>query len=451
MDTTEKLDKCIAEYRELSISDCYTPQRRGQLFNDLIKSTLNAHNVWAVSNHISIGEIDVCFKVNEKRILLEAKWEKNKTSIDPIAKLGLRISQRMPNNYGIVLSMSGFTTDAIKQIEGPGRPNIICIGKDVFESIVLGIIDAEDLFEACIDAASFQGKFYLQLGDILKYLPRKEIRSYVDIKNLSTGLNLNNELIDSLKPIGNISCFEILYSGLPFGQNGISICKKNIYLTLIDGIYEVSKSLNKLIDVDCPQNRVIFEPVTKQIFFIKNGSVLSQDSSGVVLPRLQRYPGHVRLFEFNGSVNILSNGNNFTKPKIPVKIVKDILGEGIELTFDYPASECVDACLTSSDNTAIIGSGGLTFYTNTTKIWNKQVVNGASVTYYNEYIYYLERGTKLFRIDESGENVEKLCEFDVMGSVGDFDIIDEKQFIFHLFYDLGNHRHRSYVVNVNLG
>jgi hypothetical protein len=58
------------------------------------------------------GEIDVSFTLDGRRYILEAKWEQTKTNVDPLAKLSLRLDQRMAGTIGVFISMAGYTPDA---------------------------------------------------------------------------------------------------------------------------------------------------------------------------------------------------------------------------------------------------------------------------------------------------------------------------------------------------
>ncbi len=171
------LNECVEEYAELKSLIGITEQQRGQRFNELIAKTLNAHHVYAVANQRNIGEIDVAFRIKDKRFILEAKWEKSKINIDPISKLGLRINQRIPNNLGIIISMSGYTSEALTQMQGAGRPNVLLIEKDIFEVLLHANIDAEALFDACVDVAAFEGQMHILLSDVFKYLPKRRLNT----------------------------------------------------------------------------------------------------------------------------------------------------------------------------------------------------------------------------------------------------------------------------------
>jgi hypothetical protein len=427
------MDECIKEYYVLKSLEGLTEQQRGQKFNSLIAKILNAHQISAISDQRNKGEIDVCFRISDKRFILEAKWEKSRISMDPIAKLGLRINQRIPNNLGVILSMSGYTIDALKQMDQVGRPNILLLGKDIFEALLNANIDAEDLFDSCVDVAAFEGRMYIKLADVFKYLPAKKIDFSIspEIKP-----EVDKEIFSLLTPKGkNIREFKVIKADLPFGQNGISIEDKTIYITLIDGLYKFDQeNFTKSNSIENPQNRCVFDSKKKMMFFIKNYSAMAINAKEDYVSISKRYPGHVRIFKNNNQIHLISNGDDFCNPKKPVRVIADITGKQEELVFDYPICCCVDACFTPEGDCAIIGSSGLIYYKNLNRVWSIDVLNGASVSYFNKKIYYLENGVNLKSVDQDGKNITDICEFQLGGSVGDFAIFDEGEYYFHLCY-----------------
>src|SRR5260370_41720098 len=90
----------------------YTPQSRGVRFNWLIGEMLRRHFIDATHGVVGAGEVDVAFSVESQRFIAEAKWEKEATSTDAIAKLQKRVRQRLRGTIGVFISMGGDTADA---------------------------------------------------------------------------------------------------------------------------------------------------------------------------------------------------------------------------------------------------------------------------------------------------------------------------------------------------
>lgn len=393
---------------------------------------LSAHHIDARSSQRSKGEIDVCFRINDKRFILEAKWEQGRINIDPIAKLGLRINQRIPNNLGIILSMSGYTRDALQQMNEAGRPHVLLIEREVFEAMLYGTVEADLLFEACVDVASFEGIYHITLSEVLKYIPGKHRQFTID-ESINTPVD--DSLLQRLHPQGNVSVFEVVKADLPFGQSGISIAGSTVYVTLTDGIYVIDGGrFVRQYAIDNPQNRCIHSVPQGKTFFIRNGSAMAVDQSGNPSIISKKYPGHVRLFRWNDEINLISNGDDFASPVKPVRLIRDITGKAAEIVCNYPVSCCVDSCIIGDNRYAVIGSAGLRFYEEHRQQWHLDVLNGASVTFFEGHIFFLENGVRLRSIDVNGGNLKTLAAFNLDGSVGDFDLLNAREFYFHLCY-----------------
>ena len=428
------LDNCIETYGQLVRLENMTPQERGQQFNDLIARVLEAHHIPARATQKSKGEIDVTFRVNEKRFILEAKWEQGRINMDPIAKLGLRINQRIPNNMGIVLSMSGFTADTIEQMDQAGRPHVILIQRDIFEAILYGAFDADALFDACVDVAAFEGNYCLNISDVFRYLPRK---SYSFSISDTVDDPVSEEVKENLRPQGTFSEFRIIKADLPFGQNGISHDGKAVFLTLSDGVYAYDgKRFVKLHSIDNPQNRCIHDPNSGKIYFVRDGAVLALDKEENLYVVSKRRPGHVRLFG-NQSINVISNGSEFSEPPYPVILVRDLIGDNLQITTTYPPNCAIDACFIDQDRFAVIGSAGLRIFESTQQKSSLRVTNGASVSFNAGRLFFLENGVHLKSVDLKGEDLTSIIRFNLGGSVGDFTIFNTNEFYFHLYYQEG--------------
>lgn len=106
--TALRFHELIDEYGRMRRLEDTTPQRRGQQFNHFIAELLGNWGTDRVQVNVrGVGEIDVAFAVDGTRFLLEAKWEKEPVSFDPIAKLSRRITQRLSGTRGVFLSDVG--------------------------------------------------------------------------------------------------------------------------------------------------------------------------------------------------------------------------------------------------------------------------------------------------------------------------------------------------------
>jgi hypothetical protein len=145
-----------------------TPQRHGQRLNDFVAELLRCWGLdRAQANVRSVGEIDVAFAIDGMRFVLEAKWEQEPVSFDPIAKLSRRITQRLVGTRGVFLPMSGYTDDALRDMLRGQQPDMLLLDRTHLEAMLSGLLSPHDLFTELVDRASYRGEVYVQLTDLV--------------------------------------------------------------------------------------------------------------------------------------------------------------------------------------------------------------------------------------------------------------------------------------------
>jgi Holliday junction resolvase-like predicted endonuclease len=163
-----RLRELIDEYARLRRLEGMTPQRRGQRFNEFIAELLDYWGLERIEANVrSVGEIDVAFACDGTRFVLEAKWEKEPVSFDPIAKLSRRISQRFIGTRGVFLSMSGYTGEAQTDMLRGQQPDMLLLDRTHFEAMLSGLLSPRDLFTKLIDRASYRGELLVALKDLI--------------------------------------------------------------------------------------------------------------------------------------------------------------------------------------------------------------------------------------------------------------------------------------------
>ncbi|MFG3582304.1 restriction endonuclease [Micromonospora chersina] len=171
---SEKWRSLVAEYAELRRPNSgMTRQARGQRFNSMIAELLTAFGLRAQSDVRSVGELDVVFTYLGRRFILEAKWEQTKTSTGPVAKLQRRVEQRMAGVTGVFLAMKGFTDDAVDEIDKGRRLDVLLLDQTHWEAMLSGFVPPQELFDLVTDAASFHGRAYTPLADLLRQRPNR--------------------------------------------------------------------------------------------------------------------------------------------------------------------------------------------------------------------------------------------------------------------------------------
>ncbi|MFG1678060.1 hypothetical protein [Micromonospora sp. NPDC049282] len=162
----------VAEYRALQRLDGgMTPQKRGQRFNGLVADLLTVFGISARPDQRSVGEIDVTFRHGNRPFILEAKWERQKTSTGPIAKLQRRVEQRMVGVTGVFLAMEGYTGEALDDLVRGRRLDIVLLDRSHWEAMLAGFVPPQELLDLVVDAAAFKGEAYTPLYKLLAHKP----------------------------------------------------------------------------------------------------------------------------------------------------------------------------------------------------------------------------------------------------------------------------------------
>ncbi len=170
MHDTVRLRALIAGYYRLRSLDggTMTPQIRGARFNEFLADLLG---LWGIDGRASTatpaGEIDVRFALDGQRYIAEAKWEQSKTDAGPLAKLGLRLRQRMPGTIGVFVSMAGYTSDALTALPDAGGRSILLLDRSHVEAMVGGLVPPDELLDLALDHAAYTGEAYVPLLDLL--------------------------------------------------------------------------------------------------------------------------------------------------------------------------------------------------------------------------------------------------------------------------------------------
>jgi Holliday junction resolvase-like predicted endonuclease len=225
-----KFRDLVDEYRRL-VNGSLSPQERGRRFNSLIAEVLQCWGIRANPNNRSAGEIDVVFELNGDRFILEAKWEKEKIAIAPIAKLQKRVKQRLAGTIGIFLSMSGYTEEALTDIKDGERLEVILFMKEHWEAFLSGFFSPDEIISHALDKAHFDGMPLALLSGLYSSM---SLESIPPIR-----FDCPQQLVLPLKNITSDIRAEVLISNLPFPNMGPGICEikpGNLLVTLSDGI-----------------------------------------------------------------------------------------------------------------------------------------------------------------------------------------------------------------------
>lgn len=264
-----KLQSLIEEYSRLRGLQGYTPQSRGQRLNSFIADLLECWGIQAISNVRGKGEIDVGFEMEGRHFVVEAKWEDGPIGTEPITKLQKRLSQRLGGTIGLFLSMSGFSSEAIKELGEGGQPMLSLLSREHLEAMLSGFIPPDELISLIIKKASFYGESFVRPQSLFETTQPDEL-----------GVNFGppDEIINKGLVKESIPGFQanVVVSNLPYGQSGVAEYSRNkVLLTLQQGIYSIDydrKRINIFFGMpNCSRNVLV--PRKGTVFIVRKAGV----------------------------------------------------------------------------------------------------------------------------------------------------------------------------------
>lgn len=255
MDSTIR-NQLIKQYKDLESLRDINPQRRGQLFNGFIARIIDAYGHKAKANNYGgPGEIDVAFTINGTRYILEAKWEKKRIDEEPISKIRTRVNQRLAGTVGIVLSMSGFTKKALKNMRLGQRLEVLLLTKEHFEALLYGFLNPVDLFENILNNAHFNGEPLT----LIKNLAQASI--HLDKFDWSKDFSINFEIREGFE------VEKILEGGIEISKYLHYAPHEGLLTKAEEFIVKVNTAKQKLIEVNGIPEIYDYAPINDGCFY----------------------------------------------------------------------------------------------------------------------------------------------------------------------------------------
>ena len=194
--------------------DGFTPITRGQRFNGLLAEMFEAWGHRSLVDTNEHGNMDVVFAIGETRLVLEAKWEEDKTPIDPITKLQKRVKQRLGGTIGVFVSMAGYTGPALRDLKEGERLEVVLLTREHVEAMLTGFCPPEELFELMLDEAHFHGVPTRSLAELLRDDRPKGLP-------VIAGDSLGSSPASKLAP--GVNAEWLAFRSIPSGQSGLSV------------------------------------------------------------------------------------------------------------------------------------------------------------------------------------------------------------------------------------
>jgi hypothetical protein len=162
------VDDLVDVYQTLDRMPGKQAAERGRRFNAFLADLLRRDGVDASSDQPGQDgwdEIDVHFTLGDTAYILEAKWTGKRVSWDPVSKLRDRLKNRPRGVRAVVVSMSGYTREAL--IQSRSFADVFLLDRSHVEALVSGLMTGPQLFYALWSVTSRRGGSYAPLRDLL--------------------------------------------------------------------------------------------------------------------------------------------------------------------------------------------------------------------------------------------------------------------------------------------
>jgi len=141
------------------------PKERGKQLESFLTevfllSGLEAYGPFKTSEE----QIDGVVRFDGITYLVEAKWTKRKASGSILARLSDRLRRRPEGTRGILISVSGFTRNAVDYFLKISRPNVILIDGNELKWVVERAVSLSSLLSIKTRALELEGKPYRRLA-----------------------------------------------------------------------------------------------------------------------------------------------------------------------------------------------------------------------------------------------------------------------------------------------
>jgi hypothetical protein len=352
-----KLLALIQEYKRLRELEGFTPQTRGQRFNSFIAELLQCWRIDATSNIRGSGEIDVAFELNGRHFILEVKWEQEPINTGAVAKLQKRLRQRLAGTIGLLLSMSGFTPDAIKDLKEGEQLSALLLTREHLEAMLSGFLAPDEILSTAVRRAS-------NYGD--GFVPLRQLFDPINLVDLDVTFGIPDELKNRELIIESVPNFEatVLASNFSMRQSGMAeLGNSKILLSLEQGVflYDPNKnSLSVFLGIpNCSRNPLVAQDGA---VYIVRGRGIARIKDKAFEIVAGGFVGNVCLFPGNDEdVWVFSNGlhgvADWDRPQ--VTLLGKALGDEVRTIINYAPGWGQNAALLDNERFLIVGSSGL--------------------------------------------------------------------------------------------
>ncbi len=414
----KKLRDLIKEYGSLCRLRDHTPQTRGQRLNHFVAELLQCWGIDAVANVRGRGEIDVGFELEGRRFVAEAKWETAPIGMEPIAKLQKRLRQRLGGTIGLVISVSGYTEEAIRDLKEGEQLMVLLLSQEHLEAMLSGFISPGELLNGLITRASWLGE---------GFAPPTSLFETSKVGELGISFSCPGEIPTLIEEAVPGFRAEAVASSLPFGQTGIAeMSLDTVLVTLQQGLFTLDlekHTANVCLPIPgCSRNALIGSDGS--IYVVRKAGV-GRIKDGHFSIVAGGFCGNVCLFQGNRNDTwVFANGYfGSLGGSLPVvSRLGEAIGNETVLEVNYPAACGVNAALVEEGRFLIVGSAGIAVVDleGSADVITRDLVNPMGLMHYSGSHFVVAWGeVELSDLDVSTCSHRKLAHFGLQGSVSE--------------------------------
>lgn len=161
------LETLNQEFRRLCSmpTDPQSKQRRGFEFQELLRGLFRSHDLDPRGSFAQAGEqTDGSISLDGTIVLVEARWTDAPTAPKDVRDFQGKVQTKLDNTLGLMLSMSGFTDDAVNEASKLGRMVVVLMDGMDLAQVFEGMVDLNELLRRKFRHAAEQGRALYRVG-----------------------------------------------------------------------------------------------------------------------------------------------------------------------------------------------------------------------------------------------------------------------------------------------
>ena len=162
---SDKLESIRTSFLSL---ETLTPQKKGFQLEKILYDLFVLFDLDPKAAFKNVGEqIDGAFSFDSTEYLLEAKWEKTPISSNDIYTFAKKVESKLDNTLGLLISMSGFSSEALKSAIQGSRPTFFLMDGQDLAYVLEARVRLDELLKIKKRHASQKGEVFLPINNIL--------------------------------------------------------------------------------------------------------------------------------------------------------------------------------------------------------------------------------------------------------------------------------------------